>query len=476
HPEWTSPPTDAGGYNTNPPSSVDFFQSGYKSEYGVAFLTWYSQRLIDHGSKILAKAEAVFGDRVDLAMKIAGIHWWYGDATHAAELTAGYYNLYGQSGYAPIARMFGQYNARFDFTCLEMTDAQQAGSNAACMPVELVHQTMDDAAGLTPYCGENALARYDWSAYATIEEAIQYRLYNFKAFTYLRMDDTFMQSSNLQTFEAFVGDVHSQPYSWHHTDTICLSPLFKRNDMPYITPWKPAYDAFTAHVKTLEGVPLLSNYPSIERVIKALLTFHRTLVNSTPEADTPYGNNVCIGMPCMPQGLPKDLLKALPKDLGKSLHKTPLVHPESNKPYAAYLTVFLLAAEDLDRASELLAFHMQQALFMNVPVAIVREGVQEGLDLSSLGFVPHGSLLVKWPEAVDAVGPSQETLDALLSETPFAPSTDRTGHIHRVFLPDHGVYLSAALNFIALNFEDDGVFNLCFPEQTERYPPLPTPS
>ncbi|GIQ86765.1 glycoside hydrolase, family 14 [Kipferlia bialata] len=208
HPEWTSPPTDAGGYNTNPPSSVSFFQGGYKSEYGKAFLSWYSQRLIDHGANVLAKAQAVFGDRVDLAMKIAGIHWWYGDSTHAAELTAGYYNLYGQSGYAPIARMFGQYGARFDFTCLEMTDAQQSGSNAACMPEELVHQTMDDAAGLTPYCGENALARYDWSAYTTIEQAIQYRLYNFKAFTYLRLDDTLMQSGNLATLEAFIGDVH----------------------------------------------------------------------------------------------------------------------------------------------------------------------------------------------------------------------------------------------------------------------------
>ncbi|GIQ81671.1 glycoside hydrolase, family 14, partial [Kipferlia bialata] len=175
HPEWETPPEDVGNYNTTPPSAVPFFRDGYKSEYGHAFLTWYSQRLIDHGSSVLSMAQKVFGDTVDLAMKIAGIHWWYGDATHAAELTAGYYNLYGQSGYTPIASMFSEFDTRFDFTCLEMTDASQAKFNAGCMPEELVRQTMDDAYGYTTYSGENALTRYDWSAYATVEGAMEYK-------------------------------------------------------------------------------------------------------------------------------------------------------------------------------------------------------------------------------------------------------------------------------------------------------------
>lgn len=36
------------------------------------------------------------------AGKIAGIHWWYFSQSHAAEVTAGYYNVYGRDGYLPV--------------------------------------------------------------------------------------------------------------------------------------------------------------------------------------------------------------------------------------------------------------------------------------------------------------------------------------------------------------------------------------
>ncbi|GIQ92408.1 hypothetical protein KIPB_016166, partial [Kipferlia bialata] len=55
---------------------------------------------------------------------------------------------------------------------------------------------------------------------------------------------------------------------------------------------------------------------------------------------------------------------------------SPLVHPVTRLAYGAYTTVLVLAAQDLDTASQLLAFHMQQALFMSVPVAVLRQGVQ----------------------------------------------------------------------------------------------------
>ncbi|GIQ88872.1 hypothetical protein KIPB_011219, partial [Kipferlia bialata] len=122
---------------------------------------------------------------------------------------------------------------------------------------------------------------------------------------------------------------------------------------------------------------------------------------------------------------------------------------------------------------------MQQAMFMTVPVAVVRDGVQSGLDLHSLGFVPHGKdLLVKWPyftppplgegEREWVEGPSQSDLDTLLRDTPFAPTADRTGRLHRVFLPDHDVYLETTTAFIAYNFEDDPIMNLMYMEQTAR--------
>ena len=71
--------------------------------------------------------------------QISGIHWWYKDETHAAELTAGYYNLNDRDGYCPIARMLSRHYAAFNFTCLEMRDSEQPTS-AKSGPQELVQQ------------------------------------------------------------------------------------------------------------------------------------------------------------------------------------------------------------------------------------------------------------------------------------------------------------------------------------------------
>ncbi|GIQ90261.1 hypothetical protein KIPB_012990 [Kipferlia bialata] len=114
--------------------------------------------------------------------------------------------------------------------------------------------------------------------------------------------------------------------------------------MPFITPYLPAFAAVSTHLKSIPDVPLLAA-PEVQRGLETLLTYHRTLVGSTPDAPTPYGSNVCIGLPCMPKGLPKDLRKALPKSVVKTLHKSSLLHPVSLLTYGAYATVAVLAAE-----------------------------------------------------------------------------------------------------------------------------------
>ena len=46
-----------------------------------------------------------------MAIKVAGIHWWYKSRSHAAEMTAGYYNFLGRDGYLPIAKMLRKRGA-----------------------------------------------------------------------------------------------------------------------------------------------------------------------------------------------------------------------------------------------------------------------------------------------------------------------------------------------------------------------------
>eukprot|EP00753_Platysulcus_tardus_P021351 PLAT886.2.p2 GENE.PLAT886.2~~PLAT886.2.p2 ORF type:complete len:350 (-),score=175.92 PLAT886.2:61-1110(-) len=208
HSDWGhGGPDNAGSYDSTPSNAAFFSSSGdnnYASDYGQFFLNWYSSALIAHGDRVLSIAASTFsGTGANIAAKVAGIHWWYKTDSHAAELTAGYFNTDGRDGYKPIAAMFAKHGVHMDFTCLEMLDDQQP-ADCDCGPFELVRQTKQAAheAGIA-YGGENALARYDQLAYTTIEQQASY-LMPLDAFTYLRLGTTLLESNNLATFAKFV--------------------------------------------------------------------------------------------------------------------------------------------------------------------------------------------------------------------------------------------------------------------------------
>lgn len=213
HPDWGySGPSNAGFYNNVPPSTP-FFQDNahdnYASPYGNFFLTWYSNLLMAHGSKILANAREVFGPNMSLAAKVSGIHWWYNTPNHGAELTSGYYNTNGNDGYLNLAKMFSRTNTAFCFTCLEMTDS----SNCNSSPVELVQQTILAARTTRiPYSGENALELCggQCNQYGFDQIVMQARTVNhMHRFTYLRLTDSLVSASNLQIFGNFVNTMKS---------------------------------------------------------------------------------------------------------------------------------------------------------------------------------------------------------------------------------------------------------------------------
>lgn len=211
HSEWGHSPTNAGSYNSHPSDTSFFSDNGssdnYKSSYGQFYLKWYSDTLITHGDKIMKAANTVFGSSLSLSMKVAGIHWWYNHASHAAELTAGYYNTAGVDGYGNIAKMLSAHNATFDFTCLEMKDSEQP-SSCSCGPYELVQQTKAAAiAKNVKYSGENALQRYDTTAYSTIKSQASSQSHTIDNFTYLRMTDDLFSGTNWNYFVQFVNDM-----------------------------------------------------------------------------------------------------------------------------------------------------------------------------------------------------------------------------------------------------------------------------
>ncbi|XP_022036046.1 beta-amylase 2, chloroplastic isoform X4 [Helianthus annuus] len=97
-PKWGNPPEGAGSYNSQP-VETDFFcyHGEYRTPYGRFFLKWYSQYLIDHGDRVLAKAKLAFGD-VPLSVKVLNAAW---DANIpvASENALPCYELNGSNGY-----------------------------------------------------------------------------------------------------------------------------------------------------------------------------------------------------------------------------------------------------------------------------------------------------------------------------------------------------------------------------------------
>ena len=93
-----------------------------------------------------------------LALKLAGVHWWYRCPSHAAELAAGYDNAGGSGGtYRAVAALAARHGLALTLTCVEMCDGQHP-PEALCGPEGLLRQVREAAAGAgVPLGGENAL-------------------------------------------------------------------------------------------------------------------------------------------------------------------------------------------------------------------------------------------------------------------------------------------------------------------------------
>ncbi|XP_020696744.1 beta-amylase 3, chloroplastic [Dendrobium catenatum] len=241
HEEWgRSGPHDTGHYKQFPEETGFFRREGtWNTEYGNFFLEWYSNKLLEHGDDILAAAEGIFrGSGAKLSAKVAGIHWHFKTRSHAAELTAGYYNTRHHDGYLPIARMLAKRGAVMNFTCMEMRDDQQPG-HANCSPELLVRQVKEAAKEASAeLAGENALERYDEAAFSQVlatsgaDEGI-----GLSAFTYLRMNKKLFEGENWRHFVAFVkgmtegGRSVSLPRSdWGHSDLYVGSVIGDRKN------------------------------------------------------------------------------------------------------------------------------------------------------------------------------------------------------------------------------------------------------
>lgn len=220
HSFWGRGPDNTESYNSTP-HGTGFFRDGgdYDSYYGRFFLNWYSRVLIDHGDRVLSMANLAFEGN-SIAAKLSGIHWWYKTASHAAELTAGFYNPSNRDGYGPIAAMLKKHDAALNFTCVELRtlDQHEDFPEALADPEGLVWQVLNAAWDANiPVASENALPCYDREGYNKILENAKPLNdpdgRHLSCFTYLRLNTTLLESQNFVEFERFVKRMHGEAVS-----------------------------------------------------------------------------------------------------------------------------------------------------------------------------------------------------------------------------------------------------------------------
>ncbi|KAL6656517.1 hypothetical protein ACP70R_007343 [Stipagrostis hirtigluma subsp. patula] len=217
HTIWARGPDNAGHYNSEPNLTGFFCDGGdYDSYYGRFFLNWYSQVLVDHADRVLMLARLAF-EGSNIAVKVSGVHWWYKTASHAAELTAGFYNPCNRDGYAPIVAVLKKHDAALNFTCVELRtmDQHEVYPEAFADPEGLVWQVLNAAwdAGIQ-VASENALPCYDREGFNKILENAKPRNdpdgRHLLGFTYLRLSNVLFERPNFFEFERFVKRMHGE--------------------------------------------------------------------------------------------------------------------------------------------------------------------------------------------------------------------------------------------------------------------------
>ncbi|KAL6888599.1 hypothetical protein ACP4OV_009625 [Aristida adscensionis] len=166
---WARGPDNAGYYNSRPHETGFYCDGGdYDSYYGRFFLNWYSGALVDHVDQVLSLATLAF-DGVEIVVKIPSIYWWYRTASHAAELTAGYYNPTNRDGYTPVFRILKKHSVTVKLVCYGKEFPFQENDEACADPEGLTWQVRNAAwdQGLS-LCVESALPCPDGEIYSRI--------------------------------------------------------------------------------------------------------------------------------------------------------------------------------------------------------------------------------------------------------------------------------------------------------------------
>lgn len=194
-----------------PPNQAElkngFFENNqHFSAYGKDFFDWYQDSLTSHARKMLTLAKSVFHaedsllPKVELGVKIPGIHWRAG-GDRLAELSAGmiktsYANWNSDQvdyGYRDLLKTFAGQGTKFvvHFTATELPDRSHEGNLKIDSFAETLTRKVGAASQKYRFVlkGENALSwtLHDPQSFQRMTRAISH--YGYRGMTLLRIDD-----------------------------------------------------------------------------------------------------------------------------------------------------------------------------------------------------------------------------------------------------------------------------------------------
>ncbi|CAI0472131.1 unnamed protein product [Linum tenue] len=220
HPFWSRVPDNCGSYNSQPHETGFFCDGGdYDGYHGRFFLNWYSQILVDHGDLVLSLSKLAFeGTCTAAKVRLPSIHWWYKTASHAAELTAGFYNSCNRDGYAAIVAMLKKHGATLNFCFSDLGVLNQQPMDFADGYVDsdgLFWQVLNAAWDVSiQIVSESVFPCHDRLAYNKILDNVKplndpdgrHPL----SFTYHRLNSVLMDRYNFLEFQRFVKRIHGE--------------------------------------------------------------------------------------------------------------------------------------------------------------------------------------------------------------------------------------------------------------------------
>ncbi|XP_010529274.2 PREDICTED: LOW QUALITY PROTEIN: beta-amylase 8 [Tarenaya hassleriana] len=210
---WAKGPENAGHYNSRPHETGFFCDRGdYDSYYGRFFLNWYSQLLIEHAENVLSLASLAF-DETKIIVKVPAIYWWYKTASHAAELTAGYYNPTNRDGYSPVFEALKKHSVTVKFVCSGLQMLTTEHDKALADPEGLSWQVLNAAwDGGMSIAGENAVSCFDREGCMRIVEMAKPRNHpenrHFSFFVYHQPSPLVQGSTCFADLDYFIKCMH----------------------------------------------------------------------------------------------------------------------------------------------------------------------------------------------------------------------------------------------------------------------------